>query len=66
MACASMQIDSCPMEGFEVEEYNRILGLDEKGLNACVIATVGYRDSSDDSMNFSKVRKPMEILFEEV
>jgi len=53
MACASMQIDSCPMEGFEVEEYNRILGLDEKGLNACVIATVGYRDSSDDSMNFS-------------
>jgi len=66
MACASMQIDSCPMEGFEAEEYNRILGLDEKGLNACVIATIGYRDSSDDSMNFSKVRKPMEILFEEV
>lgn len=66
MASASIQIDSCPMEGFEAEEYNRILGLDEKGLNACVIATVGYRDSSDETMNLSKVRKPMDVLFEEV
>lgn len=66
MACASMQIDSCPMEGFESDEYNRILGLDEKGLNACVIATVGYRDSSDETMKLSKVRKPIEVLFEEV
>ncbi|MCG6190027.1 NAD(P)H-dependent oxidoreductase [Maribellus maritimus] len=66
MACAELKIDACPMEGFEPEKYNEILGLDKKGLNAVVIATVGYRDISDRSQNLPKVRKPMERLFEEI
>ena len=66
MACAELEIDACPMEGFEPEKYNEILGLEEKGLNACVIATVGYRDKSDRNQNLPKVRKPMEMLFEEI
>jgi nitroreductase len=66
MACAELKIDACPMEGFEAEEYNNILGLEEKGLNACVIATVGYRVPGDDSRHTPKVRKPMEHLFEVV
>lgn len=66
MACAELKIDACPMEGFESDKYNEILGLKEKGLNACVIATVGYRASGDNLRHTPKVRKPMDQLFEEV
>uniref|UniRef100_UPI003217F4C5 NAD(P)H-dependent oxidoreductase n=1 Tax=uncultured Draconibacterium sp. TaxID=1573823 RepID=UPI003217F4C5 len=66
MACAELGIDACPMEGFEPDKYNEILGLEGKGLNACVIATIGYRHNSDKSQNQPKVRKPMELLFEEI
>lgn len=66
MACAELKIDACPMEGFETDKYNEILGLEEKGLNACVIATVGYRHESDRSQGLPKVRKPTEMLFEEI
>ncbi|AEM71729.1 nitroreductase [Allomuricauda ruestringensis DSM 13258] len=65
-ACAELKIDSCPMEGFEQEKFNKILGLDEKGLNAAVIAPVGYRSTEDHTQFRSKVRKPKEILFEEI
>ena len=66
IACAELGIDACPMEGFEVEEYNNILDFEEKGLNACVIATVGYRMPDDRSQHMPKVRKPMHLLFEEI
>jgi len=66
MACAELKIDACPMEGFEAEQYNEILGLNEKGLNACVIASIGYRDKTDITQYLPKVRKPIELLFEDV
>ncbi|WP_343328969.1 NAD(P)H-dependent oxidoreductase [Polaribacter staleyi] len=61
-ACAELKIDSCPMEGFESERYNDILGLTEQGLNAAVIATIGYRSYKDLSQNRPKVRKPLNEL----
>jgi len=63
-ACAELKIDSCPMEGFEPEKYNEILGLSKQGLNAAVIATIGYRSSEDHTQNRPKVRKPLNELFE--
>jgi len=63
-ACAELKIDACPMEGFEVEKYNEILGLAEKNLNASVIAAIGYRDESDKAQHLPKVRKPIDELFE--
>ena len=65
-ACAELKIDSCPMEGFEADKYNAILGLTEKGLNAAVIATIGYRSHEDHTQHRPKVRKPLEELFEAV
>lgn len=62
-ACSELKIDSCPMEGFEPEQYNKILGLTEKGLNASVIAAVGYRSKEDTSQYLPKVRKPIQKLF---
>lgn len=63
VACADRQIDACPMEGFDKQEYNRLLGLDEMGLNASVIATVGYRSTKDETQRRKKVRKPIKELF---
>ncbi|MCB2209013.1 MAG: NAD(P)H-dependent oxidoreductase [Bacteroidetes bacterium] len=66
MASAELKIDACPMEGFESEKYNEILGLNESGLNACVIAAIGYRSPEDQSHKFPKIRKPADKLFEEI
>ncbi|NJB72227.1 nitroreductase [Saonia flava] len=63
-ACAELKIDACPMEGFEAEKYNEILGLTEQGLNAAVIAPVGYRSQEDQTQFRPKVRKPLNELFE--
>lgn len=65
-ACAELKIDACPMEGFEPEAYNKILGLDKKGLSAAVIAPIGYRHIEDQTIGLQKVRKPMEQLFKVV
>lgn len=62
-ACAELKIDACPMEGFETKEYNKILNLDKQGLNASVIATIGYRSDDDSSQNTKKVRKSTNNLF---
>ena len=63
-ACAELKVDACPMEGFEPEAYNKILGLTEQGLNAAVIAAIGYRSEDDPAQQTPKVRKPVDMLFE--
>ena len=65
-AAADLKIDSCPMEGFDSMQYNEILGLDEKGLNAAVVAAVGYRSGDDKSQYSLKVRKRNEDLFQHI
>ena len=62
-AAAELKIDVTPMEGFESEKYNEILNLTEKGLNAAVVATIGYRHNDDATQHYKKVRKSMEELF---
>ena len=51
------------MEGFEPAKVNEILGLTEKGLNASLIATLGYRHEEDATQHYAKVRKSNEELF---
>lgn len=62
-AAASLEIDSCPMEGFNAEEFDTILGLKEKGLTTTVIAPIGYRSEKDKSQFVPKVRKSKKQLF---
>ena|SRR5690554_4195174 len=64
IACAELQIDATPMEGFDAEDYNIKLGLKEKGLNASAWLAVGYRHADDIAQNNKKVRKPISSLFE--
>ena len=62
-AAAELKIDATPMEGFDPAAFNEILGLDKLGLNAAVIATVGYRHEEDDTQHYKKVRKSQDELF---
>lgn len=62
-AAAELKIDTCPMEGFEAEAYNEILGLSEKGLNATLVAAIGYRSAEDETQHYTKVRQPKNELF---
>jgi nitroreductase len=62
-AAAELKIDATPMEGFVPAQVNEILGLDKLGLNATLIATLGYRDTEDATQHYAKVRKSQEDLF---
>jgi nitroreductase len=62
-AAADLEIDACPMEGFQAGKFDEILGLKEKGLSATVIAPIGFRSESDDYSQHAKVRKAKENLF---
>lgn len=44
-ACASMGIDSTPMEGIETREYDRIL--QQEGYKALFAVAIGYRNKED-------------------
>ena len=65
-ACAELNIDCTPMEGFESNDYNQKLGLTKQGLNACVVLAIGYRDNEDASQNSKKVRKPIDSIFTKI
>ena len=60
---ALLGIDACPMEGFDRAQYDEILGLKARGLASAVIATVGYRASTDKYANAPKVRFSKEQVF---
>ncbi|WP_165749863.1 NAD(P)H-dependent oxidoreductase [Cellulophaga sp. Z1A5H] len=57
--CALEQIDSCPMEGFNPEKYDELLGVKEMGLNSVLVLPVGYRAADDMFATLEKVRKPL-------
>ncbi|WP_430815481.1 NAD(P)H-dependent oxidoreductase [Carboxylicivirga sp. RSCT41] len=55
-------IDTCPMEGFDKNEFDNILGLKEKNLASVVMAAVGFRSADDKYQALPKVRKPLDEL----
>ena len=63
VAAAQMDIDACPMEGFDSDKYDEILGLKEKNLHSVVLLTVGYRSSEDGYQHLAKVRRSKEDFF---
>ncbi|MEM9680657.1 MAG: NAD(P)H-dependent oxidoreductase [Bacteroidota bacterium] len=57
--CAVEKIDSCPMEGFDSETYDDVLGLRALGLKSVLLLPVGFRAEDDMFADFKKVRKPI-------
>ncbi|MEM1124420.1 MAG: nitroreductase family protein, partial [Bacteroidota bacterium] len=64
--CGELEIDACPMEGFEPEKYDEILGLKDKGLTAVLVCPIGYRSEEDFTQHAPKVRKPLAELYETI
>ena len=58
--CAALRVDACPMEGFSSPDYDRVLGLTEKGLTSVVVCPFGHRSSEDKYASLAKVRYPTE------
>ncbi len=65
-ACALVGVDACPMEGFQPDKYDEILGLTARGLSAVVIATAGYRAESDPAAQFPKSRFAVHDVVERI
>lgn len=59
---AHLGIDSSPMEGFNPQAVNEVLGLNEE--TAVVLLALGHRSEADTAQHYKKVRKPLEQFVE--
>ncbi len=59
LAAADLKIDMCPMEIFDAEKYNEILGLSNQNLHASVVAVLGYRNKDDKDQFEKKSRRDL-------
>ena len=61
IAAADADVDSTPMEGFDPQALDTLLGLREKGSRSVVLLALGYRKTDEDWLvNLKKVRRPKE------
>jgi nitroreductase / dihydropteridine reductase len=58
--CAVLEIDACPMEGFNPAGIDGVLGLADHGLTATVMICVGRRAPTDRLAKAAKVRLPVD------
>lgn len=67
IAAAEQEVDSTPMEGFDPDTVDKILGLRERGLRSVVLLPLGYRDPKGDwLLPMAKVRKSQDTLITHV
>jgi nitroreductase len=62
-ACAMLQLDATPMEGFDPVALDELLELKEKGLHSVLLCPIGKRASEDHYQHLQKVRRPKNSLF---
>ena len=58
-AASLLNIDNCPMEGFDPKKVDEILGLPAKNLVSTTMLALGYR-GADPAAGTPKVRRPTE------
>ena len=67
MTCAAvLGVDTCPMEGLDPAEYDRVLGLNGSGYATVVACALGYRAATDKYANLPKVRYEAKELVQQV
>lgn len=60
---ALLGIDACPMEGFDADKVDQILGLPDQGYRVLAFAAAGYRAEDDKYAALPKVRyAPEEVI----
>lgn len=63
-AAALLQVDSTPMEGFQPQAVDELLGLKKLGLASTVMLALGIRDEQNDTLaHQKKVRRKKEDFF---
>lgn len=66
-AAAFEQVDATPMEGFDPDVVDEILGLRQRGLRSVVALALGYRAEGGDWLSgLKKVRRPLSQLVQAV
>lgn len=63
-AAAAMGIDTCPMEGIDMNSYDELLGLKETRYATLCACAVGYRAADDKYASAAKVRYAREEVIE--
>ena len=58
LSAGLLKIDSCPMEGIDADEYDRIIGLKGTGFKTVAGVALGYRHNEDKYALSKKVRYP--------
>lgn len=67
VAAAEQEVDSTPMEGFDPDAVDEILGLRERGLRSVVLMPLGYREEASDwLLQMPKVRKSRDAIVTEI
>ena len=67
LAAAELGVDTCPMEGFDPDAVDEIMGLKELGLKSVTLLPLGYRqEGADWLLPMAKVRKSRETLVKEI
>jgi nitroreductase len=65
-SAALLGVDACPIEGFEPDKYDDILGLKGSGFASSVCCALGYRASVDKYASLRKVRLPEAQLVQHI
>jgi len=63
-SAALLGVDTCPMEGIEPANYDKVLKLSLKGYGTVVACAAGYRAKDDKYGDLAKVRFPVSEMIE--
>lgn len=55
-------IDATPMEGFDPNQFDQILGFEDLNMKSVVAVALGFRSQDDEFINYKKVRLPIDTL----
>ncbi|WP_322104468.1 oxygen-insensitive NAD(P)H nitroreductase [Paraburkholderia sp. J41] len=63
IGASTLEIDACPMEGFDAKVLDAELGLREQGLTALAVVGLGYHGADDFNAKLPKSRLPAATVF---
>ncbi|MDA1149041.1 MAG: nitroreductase family protein [Bacteroidetes bacterium] len=63
---ALLQIDTCALEGVDMDAATKILGLDDTEYRVTAFLAIGHRAAADGTQQAAKVRVSEDVLFETI
>lgn len=66
LGAGALEVDACPMEGFDAAALDEALGLPAKGLRSVLVVALGYRSDADFNARLPKSRLMEAALFTEL